>query len=722
MCGIYGLICPYKYQKTICKKFDLAKVKSAHKLLRHRGPDWEGELIGLNYYLAHHRLSIVDPTGGSQPITCNLIIPNITSISTSTNIDNDNMIHNTIYCDKDINQVDTHHGIVSNTKIYQQIYPIGENPPDFKYSLCVNGEIYNHVELKDNLKYKLVATGDGQAGHIMNYVYLTQPSKYYPYDKYTYKTASDCEVLIALYDRAMNYEVLKYDENCHILHDHDQQQGCILDNQQKTNIINSRLTSSLNEINGIYAFILADEVRGQYLIARDPIGIIPLYYGYDSDGFIHVASEMKAFPADVIPQHFPPGHFMLVHNEDIGKTKPIPIKYYSKLDELTELTELNLAQCAKQETEPNTELATHYDINSDVVQKYALEVRQTLIRAVEQQLMADVPFGALLSGGLDSSLVCAIACKALEESNKSDGHVTGVSHNKLQTFSIGLEGGNATDLEAATRAAKWLGTTHHNFTFTIDEGLAAIRDVIWHLETYDVTTIRASTPMYLLARKIKAMGIKMVLSGEGSDEIFGGYLYFLKAPSDSEHTKECIRRVSQLSLFDCLRANKSTMAWGLEARPPFLDVNLIDIGLQIPAALKKMHRDGHPVEKWILRAAFDVRDDKTNEPMYLPDDLLWRQKEQFSDGVGYGWIDRLKAEAEKQVSDYILSLALDRFPINTPTTKEEYRYRVIFSELFPNRGAEYTVEKWVPKTNWQGVSYDPSGRAQSSHNSTYRPD
>jgi len=225
--------------------------------------------------------------------------------------------------------------------------------------------------------------------------------------------------------------------------------------------------------------------------------------------------------------------------------------------------------------------------------------------------------------------------------------------------------------------------------------------------------------MYLLALKVKAMGIKMVFSGEGSDEFFGGYLYFLQAPNDIEHTKECIRRVGQLSLFDCLRANKSTMAWGLEARPPFLDTELVRLGLEMPASLKKLKRDGRPVEKWILRAAFDVRNPETQEPVYLPDDLLWRQKEQFSDGVGYGWIDRLKAEADTQVSDYILSLASERFPVNTPQTKEEYRYRVIFDELFPNRGAEYTVQKWVPKTDWSGVGYDPSGRAQLAHRATH---
>lgn len=667
MCGIYGVICPRKYQEDTSKKLDLARVRQAHKLLRHRGPDWEGEFTRDNYYMAHHRLSIVDPAGGSQPITYDLKAPE----------------HN-----------------YSRNKSDAQ-------PRDAKYALCVNGEIYNHTELKEQVKTSLRATELAKKNNLLERTMRTvginengesEPeildkpvvSMYYPHKEYQYKTGSDCEVLLALYDRAMNY----------YLHN-----GFLLGSLKVHEITIARIAESLRAINGIFAFILADEARGYYLIARDQIGVIPLYYGYDSAGFIHVASEMKAFPADVIPHHFPPGHFMLVHNSNIGQRRPELHKYYTDLDmDPTLVQQISEAELA---------------IDSPIIQEYATRVRETLTKAVERQLMADVPFGALLSGGLDSSLVCSIACKALAGGDQS-AQMGGWGQSKLQTFSIGLEGGNATDLEAAARAAQWLGTKHHNFTFTIDEGLAAIRDVIWQLETYDVTTIRASTPMFLLARKIKAMGIKMVLSGEGSDEIFGGYLYFLQAPDDLEHTKECIRRVSQLSLFDCLRANKSTMAWGLEARPPFLDTELVKLGLEMPTALKKLKRDGRPVEKWILRAAFDIRDPVTNEPLYLPDDLLWRQKEQFSDGVGYGWIDRLKAEADSQVSDYILSLAPERFPVNTPKTKEEYRYRVIFEELFPNRGAEYTVQKWVPKTEWSGVGYDPSGRAQAAHQAAHQ--
>jgi asparagine synthase (glutamine-hydrolysing) len=621
MCGIYGVICPNEYQQKQAKcKLDTAVVRQSHKVLRHRGPDWEGELIRPDFYMAHHRLSIVDPAGGSQPIT-----------------------------------YDLKNSVCAGAK----------------YALCVNGEIYNHRELKAEVLERLNLPIDSKSFGIC--------SPMYPHDTYTYKTASDCEVILSLYDRAVNFRYSDRDDGMELIQDEYD--------------LNVRLAESLLAINGIFAFILADEARGQYWIARDPIGIIPLYYGYDSIGALHFASEMKAFPADVIPHHFPPGHFMLVNNRDIGSRRPQPVKYYVDLD-------LDISTI-RQFAEPMESQIEHYKV----------AVREALCTAVERQLMTDVPFGALLSGGLDSSLVCAIAVKALQKpSIRQTSHVTW--DGQLRTFSIGLEGGNATDLIAAERAAKWLGTKHYNFTFTMDEGLAAIRDVIWHLETYDVTTIRASTPMFLLARKIKSMGIKMVLSGEGSDEIFGGYLYFLKAPNDSEHSRECVRRVGQLSLFDCLRANKSTMAWGVEARPPFLDTELVKLGLSMPACLKRYKN----IEKWILREAFNVKNPVTGQPEYLPEDLLWRQKEQFSDGVGYGWIDRLKDEASAKVSDYLLSLAPERFPVNTPVTKEEYHYRTIFEELFPERGREYTVQKWIPKTDWAGVGYDPSGRAQSGHN------
>ena len=610
MCGIFGVICPEETQER--HPLDIAELRQAHKVLRHRGPDWEGEIQIGSTYLAHHRLSIVDPEGGSQPI------------------------------------------IWDESKIIQ---------PNRKLALCVNGEIYNHRELK-----ALVEQPN------KNDSFMVKPPGF------VYKTKSDCEVILALYSKAFNS---KYNPTplCKM----------------------GAFCNYLCQINGIFAFILVDEYTKTAVIARDQIGVIPLYYGYDSQGRLHVASEMKAFSADVTPQHFPPGHFMVINIAELGKSarsKPKLTKYYKDLDQ-------DITSIRQYVPGPEFQLS---DVMQAQLEHYKVTVREALISAVERQLMTDVPFGALLSGGLDSTLVCAIAIKALQK--PSIRETSNVSWDgQLRTFSIGLEGADSTDLKWANRAAKWLGTKHYNMTFTMAEGLAAIRDVIWHLETYDVTTIRASTPMFLLARKIKAMGLKMVLSGEGSDEIFGGYLYFLKAPTDEEHSRECVRRVSQLSLFDCLRANKSTMAWGLEARPPFLDTELVRLGLGMPAWLKKYKG----VEKWILREAFNVLDPATGLPAYLPDDLLWRQKEQFSDGVGYGWIDRLKAEAESHVSDYLVALAGERYPVNTPVTKEEYYYRTLFEELFPSRGREYTVQKWVPRTDWDGVGYDPSGRAQTCH-------
>jgi asparagine synthase (glutamine-hydrolysing) len=605
MCGIYGVISPQETQ-TLQKTHDVAELRQAHKVLRHRGPDWEGEIQIAGAYLAHHRLSIIDPEGGSQPI---------------------------VWGDA---------GNISNL------------------ALCVNGEIYNHRELK-----ALVEKAETQS----------------PAPGFVYKTGSDCEVIMALYSKAFNP---KYNPD-----------------RMRTSVFGEYL----RQVNGIFAFILVDECNKIAVIARDQIGVIPLYYGYDSQGRLHVASEMKAFLPDVTTQHFPPGHFMVVNMAELGKnsnSKPKLTKYYKNLD-------MDISSIRQYTPGPGPEFELT-DVMRAQLEHYKVTIREALISAVERQLMADVPFGALLSGGLDSTLVCAIAIKALQK--PSIRETSNVSWDgQLRTFSIGLEGADSTDLKWATRAAKWLGTKHYNMTFTMAEGLAAVRDVIWHLETYDVTTIRASTPMFLLARKIKAMGLKMVLSGEGSDEIFGGYLYFLKAPSDEEHSRECVRRVSQLSLFDCLRANKSTMAWGLEARPPFLDTELVRLGLGMPAWLKKYKG----IEKWILREAFNVPDPATGFPAYLPDDLLWRQKEQFSDGVGYGWIDKLKDEAESHVSDYLVSLAGERYPVNTPVTKEEYYYRTLFEELFPGRGREYTVQKWVPRTDWDGVGYDPSGRAQASH-------
>lgn len=433
-------------------------------------------------------------------------------------------------------------------------------------------------------------------------------------------------------------------------------------------------------LDGDFAFALADRKKGTFLAARDPIGVNPLYYGFGVNGTMWFSSELKCLK-DHCPKFytFPPGH------------------YYT----------------------PETGLVRYYNPNwmspSFVPQGEAnlAMVRELFTDAVRKRMMGDVPYGVLLSGGLDSSLVASVVSR-FAPGRIEEGGKTPAWFSTLHTFSIGLKG--APDLPWAAKVAKFLGTIHHEFHFTLQQGLDAIRDVIWHLETFDCTTIRASTPMYLLSRKIRAMGIKMVLSGEGSDEALAGYLYFHLAADDKAMQKEIVDRVNNLHLSDCLRANKSTMAWGLEARVPFLDEKFLDAVMNIDPK-HKMHRHGQKdaegkpfIEKYILRKAFD-----TPERPYLPDDCLWRQKEQFSDGVGYAWIDTLKARAETMVTDLELKNASHRFPHLPPTTKEAYWYRVMFEEMFPQRSAEETVSAWVP--TW-GQSKDPSGRAQKVHEAT----
>lgn len=523
---------------------------------RHRGPDWSGVYTDEGAILVHERLAIVDPAGGSQPL----------------------------------------------------------RSADGELALAVNGEIYNHRELKKELK---------------------QP--------YGFLTGSDCEVINALY---------REDEPA----------------------------SLLNRLNGIFAFALWDKVRKRALIARDPMGVCPLYWGHDREGRLCVASEMKAISglcADVA--QFPPGHY---YDNVTGEL----VKYYQR---------------------PWRD----YDAVAGVeVDKQ--ELREAFERAVHRQLMTDVPYGVLLSGGLDSSLVTAVAARyarhRIEEDDKSEAWWP-----RLHSFAIGLKG--SPDLAAAEVAAKALDTVHHGFEYTFEEGLDALPEVIRHIETYDVTTIRASTPMYLLARRIKAMGVKMVLSGEGSDEIFGGYLYFHKAPNGREFHEELVRKLDALYNYDCLRANKSMMAWGVEPRVPFLDVEFMEVAMKMDAKYKMIDKSskGHErMEKGILRAAFDG---------YLPDSILWRQKEQFSDGVGYGWIDGLKAHAEAQVSDRELAAAAKRFPINPPLTKEAYYYRSLFEEFYPGPAAAETVPggKSIACSSPAAIAWDasfagaadPSGRA-----------
>ena len=529
----------------------------ASRRQRHRGPDWSGVYVHDQAIIAHERLAIVGIDSGAQPLIS----------------------------------------------------------PDGKLVLGVNGEIYNHRDLRNE------------------------------FPDFDFRTSSDCEVILALFQRYG--------------------------------------TDFLNRLNGIYAFVLWDSESEHYLIARDPIGVMPLYYGRDENGMLWVASELKAIePQCVQVQAFPPGHSLDSNDGEIRR-------WY---------------QPSWREFDNATTPANPTDL------------RQTLETAIHRQLMCDVPYGVLLSGGLDSSLVASIAQRYSDKRIESDDRDQ-AWWPRLHSFAIGLQ--DSPDLAAARIAAEAIGTQHHEFHYTVDEGLDALADVIRHIETFDVTTIRASTPMFLLARRIKAMGIKMVLSGEGADEIFGGYLYFHKAPNAQAFHEETVRKIEKLHQFDCLRANKSMAAWGVEARVPFLDLEFVDYAMSMdPAA--KMAGDGKP-EKGVLREAGRG---------LLPEEILWRQKEQFSDGVGYGWIDALKDHAEAQVSDRELSEAAQRFPLNPPQTKEAYCYRRIFERHFPSPAAAATVPGGpsiacsTPEALAWDESFtrmaDPSGRAMRGiHETSY---
>ncbi|EKO3925203.1 asparagine synthase B [Vibrio metschnikovii] len=554
MCSIFGIL-DIKSDASALRTIALEMSKK----LRHRGPDWSGIYTSERAILAHERLAIVGLNSGAQPLYS----------------------------------------------------------PDKKLILAVNGEIYNHKEIR--ARYQ---------------------------DTYDFQTDSDCEVILALY----------------------QDKGAEL----------------LEELNGIFAFALYDQEKDQFLIGRDHIGIIPLYQGHDEHGNYYVASEMKALvPVCKSISEFPPGSYF-------SSTDPEPYRYY-----LRDWTE--------------------YDAVKDNLSSKE-ELTEALEAAVKRQLMTDVPYGVLLSGGLDSSITSAIA-KRYAAMRIEDDEQSAAWWPQLHSFAIGLEG--APDLKAAREVAEKIGTIHHEMTYTIQEGLDAIRDVIYHIETYDVTTIRASTPMFLLGRKIKAMGIKMVLSGEGADEIFGGYLYFHKAPNAQEFHEETVRKLLALNLFDCARANKSLAAWGVEGRVPFLDKEFIDVAMRLNPA-DKMCGNGK-MEKHILRECFQD---------YLPDSIAWRQKEQFSDGVGYNWIDTLKSTAEAKISDQQMATAKFRFPYNTPTTKEGYVYREIFEELFPLESAARCVPGGpsVACSSAKAVEWDesfkncidPSGRAvKAVHNKAY---
>ena len=555
MCGIVSIFNIQKQTPELRQK----ALRMSQKI-RHRGPDWSGIYTGGSAILCHERLSIVDPESGKQPLFS----------------------------------------------------------PDKKQVLAVNGEIYNHQDIRRRY-----------AG------------------KYQFQTGSDCEVILALYrDKGIGF---------------------------------------LEDLSGIFAFALYDAERDEFLIARDPIGVIPLYIGYDDDGKVYVASELKALEGQCDRyEPFLPGHYYW--------SREPGMKRYYKRDWFS------------------------YDAVKDNSASVA-DIHDALEAAVKRQLMSDVPYGVLLSGGLDSSVISAIAEK-FSERRIEDNDKKRAWWPRLHSFAVGLKG--APDLAKAKLVADYIGTVHHEINYTIQEGLDAIRDVIYFIETYDVTTVRASTPMYLLARVIKSMGIKMVLSGEGADEIFGGYLYFHKAPSPKAFHEETVRKLSKLYMYDCLRANKSLSAWGVEGRVPFLDKEFLDVAMRTNPEAKMC--PGKTIEKRIVREAF---------ANMLPDEVAWRQKEQFSDGVGYSWIDTLKKITSDQVSDEQMAHAAERFPINPPRNKEEYYYRSIFAEHFPSDSAARSVPS-VPSvacSTAEALAWDeafknmndPSGRAVAGvHEEAYK--
>lgn len=553
------------------------KALDMSKKIRHRGPDWSGIYCGRSAILCHERLSIVDPQSGRQPLFS----------------------------------------------------------PDGKQILAVNGEIYNHRDIR--ARY---------AG------------------KYEFQTGSDCEVILALYrDKGVNF---------------------------------------IEELSGIFAFALYDEEKDEFLIARDPIGVIPLYIGYDNEGRVYCASELKALEGYCDRyEPFLPGHYYWSRE---GKMKPWYKRDWTSYDNVKD----NYTLAATN--------ATHVDKGMDAYKVQVDALRDALDNAVRRQLMSDVPYGVLLSGGLDSSVISAVAKKYAARRIETDGRKS-AWWPQLHSFAVGLKG--APDLIKAREVAEHIGTVHHEINYTIEEGLDAVRDVIYYIETYDVTTVRASTPMYLLARVIKSMGIKMVLSGEGADEVFGGYLYFHKAPDARAFHEETVRKLSKLYMYDCLRANKSLSAWGVEGRVPFLDKEFLDVAMRLNPSVKMC--PGKTIEKKIVRDAFGD---------LLPESVAWRQKEQFSDGVGYSWIDTLKDITSKAVTDEQMARAAERFPINTPMNKEEYYYRSIFEEYFPSESAARSVPS-VPSvacSTAEALAWDasfagcnePSGRAVSGvHEEAY---
>lgn len=579
MCGIFA--CFGSSNKFICAN---KLIQYSTKLI-HRGPDKFNHVLIKNdttnktIFLAHNRLSIIDPYGGDQPL----------------------------------------------------------KNKDSTIFLTINGEIFNYKELKSK------------------------------YSNYEYQTNSDCEVILAMYHHYTN--------------------------KSSNTISNTQVISMLEELNGQFSFVLYDKINENAIIARDPFGITSLFIGNNNNQFF-ISSEIKAISdiENIAISVFEPGHYMIINtnkNNNNNNYNDIIIyeNYFKKCNYGKWAVNHNI-------------LEDHIDSNN----QYSIlcNIHDKFVNAVEQRMMSDVPFGVLLSGGLDSSLVASIAALKMHNNPTKYNIVDGI-----HTFSIGLI--NSPDLEKARIAASFIGSKHHEFIFTVKEGWNAIRDVIYSLETYDITTIRASTPMWLMSRHINKLGFKMVLSGEGSDELLGGYLYFHAAPDNAAHQKECKRRLLELAYFDCLRADKSTMAHSIEVRVPFLDVDIVDYCINIPMNIKTQNG----IEKYIFRKAFDIK--KTNgNPYYLPDEILWRQKEQFSDGVGYEWIDYLRDTTNQIITDNEINNASIKFPYNTPTTKEAYYYRQIFEQLFGTKHVNI-AKKWIPNTEWSGVSSDPSGRYQKAH-------
>ena len=568
--------------------------------IRHRGPDWSGIYCGGSAILAHERLSIVDPESGRQPLFA----------------------------------------------------------PDKKQVLAVNGEIYNHQNIRARFA-----------------------------DTYQFQTGSDCEVILSLYREMRadtDFATLIY---------------------QGEDAVHSRICQMLEQLNGIFAFALYDVERDEFLIARDPIGVIPLYIGYDKDGKVMVASELKALEGQCDHyEPFLPGHYYYSKTPGMKRYYTRDWFEYATMQKKYQIDDNQKAAQQLAEAEPQEKAAV-------------AEIHDALEASVKRQLMSDVPYGVLLSGGLDSSVISAIAEK-YSTTRVENGGETKAYWPRLHSFAVGLKG--APDLAKARLVAEHIGTVHHEINYTIQEGLDAIRDVIYFIETYDVTTVRASTPMYLLARVIRSMGIKMVLSGEGADEVFGGYLYFHKAPDVKSFHEETVRKLGKLYMYDCLRANKSLAAWGIEGRVPFLDKEFLDVAMGMNPVLKMC--PDKTIEKKVVREAFaDL----------LPEEVAWRQKEQFSDGVGYSWIDTLKQITASAVSDEQMAHAAERFPINPPQNKEEYYYRSIFAEHFPSDSAARSVPS-VPSVAcstaealaWDASfknQNDPSGRAVAGvHEQAYK--